>query len=173
MRTCRSVQLGNCENRQLPSVKPPKEPLSLGKLHKEPLPLWELQPLKNPSRPGSYKRSPSAGGVTALNAPGKPVKALSSPSQAKPYPLSTPSPLRLSDRVFSPSKPRAVFSFRTRSTFLNTGPQPIPPSPPLEAPKVDGQSCRFRAKSVARPVRSNPRDQPEAESSNSPRKSLL
>ena len=95
-----------------------------------------------------------------MNAPGKPVKALSSPSQAKPYPLSTPSPLRLSDRVFSPSKPRAVFSFRTRSTFLNTGPQPIPPSPPLEAPKVDGQSCRFRAKSVARPVHSNPHDQP-------------
>lgn len=79
-----------------------------------------------------------------------------SASQVEPYPLSTPGSERLSDRVFSPSKPRAVFSFRTRSTFLNTGPQPIPPSPPLEAPKVDGQSCRFRAKSVARPVHSNP-----------------
>lgn len=87
-----------------------------------------------------------------------------SASQAEPYPLSTPGSERLSDRVFSPSKPRAVFSFRTRSTFLNTGPQPIPPSPPLEAPKVDGQSCRFRAKSVARPVRSNPRDQPADDS---------
>ena len=84
-----------------------------------------------------------------------------SASQAEPYPLSTPGSERLSDRVFSPSKPRAVFSFRTRSTFLNAGPQPSPPSPPLalaplETPKVDGQSCWFRAKSVARPVHSNP-----------------
>lgn len=57
-----------------------------------------------------------------------------SASQAEPYPLSTPESERLSDRVFSPSKPRAVFSFRTRSTFLNTGPQPIPPQPVRQPP---------------------------------------
>ena len=141
MRTCRSVQLGNCENRQLPSVKPPKEPPTARKLHKEPLTARELQP-----------RMPLGSLLWPLGALCRPNPTLCLPPSLK--------------------GPQIAFSTQTlnlTNPFARTTRQPL-------APKVDGQSCRFRAKSVARPVHSNPRDQPEAESPNSPnspRKSLL
>ena len=76
-----------------------------------------------------------------------------SASQAEPYPLSTPGSERLSDRVFSPSKPRAVFSFRTRSTFLNIGPQPIPPArpPALSPQRLTGRVAGSEPKALRGP----------------------